>query len=61
MKISRQNKRSTLEENEYAAAMRRALARKPFPKTEGRYLTREQAHDRSQGRVQAHSGRPLSS
>lgn len=31
----------------YAAAMRRALARKPFLKSDGRYLTREQAHDRS--------------
>ncbi len=31
----------------YAAAMRRALARKPFLKTDGRYFSREEIHDRS--------------
>lgn len=31
----------------YASAMRRALARKPFLKTDGRYLSREEVHDRS--------------
>jgi len=31
----------------YAKAMRRALARKPFLKTDGHYLSREEAHDRS--------------
>jgi hypothetical protein len=31
----------------YASAMRRALARRPFLKTDGRYLSREEAHDRS--------------
>jgi hypothetical protein len=31
----------------YAAAMRRALARKPFLKTDGRYPSREDVHDRS--------------
>ena len=31
----------------YASAMRRALARKPFLKTAVRYLSREEAHDRS--------------
>ena len=31
----------------YTAAMRRALARKPFLKTDGRYLSREEVHDRS--------------
>ena len=30
----------------YSAAMRRSLARKPFLKTDGRYLTREEVHDR---------------
>ncbi len=30
----------------YQAAMGRALERKPFLKTNGRYLTREEAHDR---------------
>lgn len=31
----------------YAGAMRRALGRKPFLRSTGRYLTREEAHDRS--------------
>ena len=31
----------------YDKAMRRALARKPFLKTDGRYLSREEVHDRS--------------
>jgi hypothetical protein len=31
----------------YETSMRRALARKPFPKTDGRYLTREETHDRA--------------
>jgi hypothetical protein len=31
----------------YQHAMRRALARKPFPKSDGRYLSREEAHDRT--------------
>ena len=31
----------------YAGAMRRALGRKPFLKTDGRYPSREEAHDRS--------------
>ena len=30
----------------YANAMRRALARTPFLKTDGRYLSRENAHNR---------------
>jgi hypothetical protein len=34
-------------QGDYAKAMRRALARKPFLKTDGRYLSREEAHDRS--------------
>jgi hypothetical protein len=37
--------RMTQKDN-YKAAKRRALARKPFLKTDGRYLSREQAHDR---------------
>ena len=36
-----------LEESAYEGAMRRALARKPFLKTDGRYLSREEAHDRA--------------
>lgn len=35
------------EKDGYESAMRRALARKPFLKTNGRYLSREEAHDRS--------------
>jgi len=34
-------------QDDYAKAMRRALARKPFLKTDGRYLSREEAHERS--------------
>jgi hypothetical protein len=30
----------------YERAMRRALGREPFPRSTGRYLTREEAHDR---------------
>jgi hypothetical protein len=32
--------------DEYEKAMRRALARKPFLKSDGKYLTREEAHER---------------
>jgi hypothetical protein len=35
------------EEDGYEKAMRRALGRKPFLKTSGRYLSREEAHDRA--------------
>lgn len=31
----------------YEKSMRRALARKPFLKSEGRYLSREEAHERA--------------
>jgi hypothetical protein len=31
----------------YETSMRRALARKPFLKTDGQYLSREEVHDRS--------------
>ncbi len=31
----------------YERAMRRALERKPFLRSDGRYLTREEAHDRA--------------
>jgi hypothetical protein len=33
--------------DDYEKAMRRALSRKPFLHSDGRYLTREEAHDRS--------------
>jgi len=39
-------KERMLEEDTYPAAMRRALARKPFLKTDGRYMSREEVHDR---------------
>ncbi len=39
-------KERMMRKNDYEAAKRRALARKPFLKTDGRYLSREQAHDR---------------
>ena len=31
----------------YEKAMRRALARKPFLKSDGQYMTREEAHERA--------------
>jgi hypothetical protein len=34
----------------YERAMRRALARKPFLRSDGNYLTREEAHDRASSR-----------
>lgn len=38
--------RRMIKKNGYEAAKRCALARKPFIKTDGRYLSREQVHDR---------------
>jgi hypothetical protein len=35
------------ESDSYETSMRRALARRPFLKTDGRYLTREETHDRA--------------
>jgi hypothetical protein len=40
-------KQRMLEEDGYDDAMRRSLSRKPFLKTDGRYLTREETHERS--------------
>jgi hypothetical protein len=40
-------KECMLKESGYESAMRRALARKPFLKTEGRFPSREETHDRS--------------
>jgi hypothetical protein len=34
-------------QGDYEEAMRRALGRKPFLRSDGRYLTREEAHDRA--------------
>ena len=39
-------KERMMQNDNYEAAKRRALARKPFLKTDGQYLSREQAHDR---------------
>lgn len=39
-------KEKMLEEEAYEGAMRRTLSRKPFLKTDGRYLSRSDAHDR---------------
>ena len=38
-------KERMLETDGYQRAMRRALARKPFLKTDGQYLSREEAHN----------------
>jgi hypothetical protein len=40
-------KQRMLEEDGYERAMRRALGRKAFLKTDGRYMSREEAHDRA--------------
>jgi len=40
-----------MQKDKYEAAKRRALARKPFLKTDGRYLSREQMHDRKRLRL----------
>lgn len=39
-------KERMMQNSDYQAAKRRALARKPFLRTDGRYLSREQVHDR---------------
>ena len=38
------------ETGEYDRAVRQALARKPFLKTDGRYLSRDEVHERSRFR-----------
>jgi hypothetical protein len=38
------------EKDSYEKAMRRALARKPFPATDGRYPKREEIYDRARVR-----------
>jgi len=40
-------KERMLGRDDYERAMRQALARKPLMRTDGRYLSREAAHDRS--------------
>ena len=39
-----------LQQHEYELAMRRALKRKPFLKGSGRYLSREEVHERTRFR-----------
>jgi hypothetical protein len=43
-------KQQMKEEGEYELAKRRALKRKPFVKSGGKYLSREEAHERSRVR-----------
>ena len=43
-------KERMLQQDSYKRAMRRALSRKPFPKTDGRYYSRDQVHDRDNDR-----------
>jgi hypothetical protein len=38
------------EADDYDRAMRQALARKPFLKTDGKYLSREEVHERARFR-----------
>ena len=40
-------KERMLAEDDYARARRRALARQPFLRTDGRYPSREELHDRA--------------
>ncbi|HVH69501.1 MAG TPA: hypothetical protein VNB49_00120 [Candidatus Dormibacteraeota bacterium] len=40
-------KEGMIESDGYDTAKRRALARKPFLKSDGRYFTREEVHDRA--------------
>jgi hypothetical protein len=40
-----------MQNKNYEAAKRRALARKPFLKTDGRYPSRDQTHDRVRFRI----------
>lgn len=43
-------KERMLEDDAYEKAMRRTLARKPFLKSDGRYLSRSETHSRETGR-----------
>jgi hypothetical protein len=55
-KLRKVTKEQSRREDSYEAAMRRALARKLFPKTDGRYLSREETHDRAAMRKASHEG-----
>jgi hypothetical protein len=39
-------KKPKLRQDEYQRAMKRALAHKPFLKSDGKYLSRDETHDR---------------
>jgi len=39
--------RERAEKDQYATAMKRAMRRKSFLKTDGKYLSREEAHERA--------------
>ncbi|HEY4930639.1 MAG TPA: hypothetical protein VII23_03630 [Terriglobales bacterium] len=41
-------KEPKLRHDEYQRAMKRALACKPFLKSDGKYLSRDEAHDRQE-------------
>jgi hypothetical protein len=43
-------RRRMLENDSYEQSMRRFLARKPFPKTDGKYPTREEIYNRARVR-----------
>lgn len=43
-------KERMIEQDEYARAMRSSLARKSFGKSDGKYLSREELHDRARFR-----------
>jgi len=45
-----EGRKGVREKSSYKGAMLRALARKPFLRTKGRYLSREEAHRRSSRR-----------
>jgi len=50
-KLRKLTKGQLRREDSYEAAMRRSLARKPFLKTDGRYLSREGVHDRGPSKL----------
>jgi hypothetical protein len=43
-------KQQMKQQDSYVRAMKRALARKPFLKTDGKYLSRDEVHDRERFR-----------
>jgi hypothetical protein len=49
-KVCKITKERVQPEDSYATAMRSALAREPFLKTDGKYPTREEIYDRAQAR-----------